>query len=96
MNLVAKEFVTAQGAVGGSGALVLSEFAGAIEELTEALPCNPFDVEGLAGTIDLSLQLTDDDRRFRIERMCETVRGHDVGAWIAKELQTLQRRTARA
>ncbi len=96
MNLVAKEFVTAQGAVGGSGTLVLSEFAGAIEELTEALPCNPFDVEGLAGTIDLSLQLTEDDRRYRIERMCETVRGHDVGAWIATELETLQRRTARA
>ena len=31
--------------------LVLTEFAGAAEELREALPCNPFDVEGLAATL---------------------------------------------
>nr|MBA2626765.1 trehalose-6-phosphate synthase [Gemmatimonadales bacterium] len=47
MNLVAKEFVTAQAACGGSGALVLSEFTGAAVELGDALPCNPFDVVGL-------------------------------------------------
>ena len=46
MNLVAKEFVIAQDAAGGAGVLLLSEFAGAAEELREALPCNPFDVEG--------------------------------------------------
>ena len=46
MNLVAKEFVTVQAAVSGTGALVLSEFTGAATELTEALPCNPFDVTG--------------------------------------------------
>ena len=50
MNLVAKEFVIAQDAVGGAGVLLLSEFAGAAEELREALPCNPFDVEGLVGS----------------------------------------------
>ena len=41
MNLVAKEFVTTQGAAGGDGVLVLSEFAGAIDELPEALPVQP-------------------------------------------------------
>ena len=51
MNLVAKEYVTVQGATGGAGALVLSEFTGAAEELRDALLCNPFDVEGLAATI---------------------------------------------
>jgi trehalose-6-phosphate synthase len=61
MNLVAKEFVAVQGATHGTGTLVLSEFAGAIEELREALPCNPYDIEGLAGTISLSLELTDED-----------------------------------
>ena len=49
MNLVAKEYVTVQAATEGTGVLVLSEFAGAIEELPEALSCNPFDLEGLAG-----------------------------------------------
>ena len=46
MNLVAKEYVTVQQATEGDGVLVLSEFAGAVEELPEALPCNPFDLEG--------------------------------------------------
>jgi trehalose-6-phosphate synthase len=36
---------------------VLSEFAGAAEELHDALSCNPFDVEGLASTIELALEL---------------------------------------
>jgi hypothetical protein len=41
MNLVAKEFVTAQAAGHGAGALVLSEFTGAATELRDALRCNP-------------------------------------------------------
>src|SRR6266540_3849271 len=48
MNLVAKEFVTAQAAGGEAGALVLSEFTGAAVELHDALQCNPFDVDGIA------------------------------------------------
>ena len=91
MNLVAKEFVTVQGATEGTGALVLSEFAGAIEELREALPCNPFDVEGLAGTIDLALELTEGDRRDRVMRMSERVARNDVVAWVERELAELTR-----
>ena len=49
MNLVAKEYVTVQAATEGAGVLVLSEFTGAIEELPEALPCNPFGGNGDAG-----------------------------------------------
>ena len=45
MNLVAKEYMACHG--DGSGALVLSEFAGAAEELSEAFLCNPFDVESI-------------------------------------------------
>ena len=51
MNLVAKEYVTVQGAAGSAGALVLSEFTGAAEELAEAITCNPWDVDGLAAAI---------------------------------------------
>ena len=87
MNLVAKEYVTVQDATRGSGALVLSEFTGAIEELRQALPCNPFDVEGLAGTISLALELDEDDRRRRLARMAATVRAHDVYAWLDDELE---------
>jgi len=91
MNLVAKEFVAAQDAADGTGVLVLSEFTGAAEELHEALSCNPFDVEGLAGTIELALELNEEDRRRRLARMAATVRGHDVFAWAQQEISALER-----
>jgi trehalose 6-phosphate synthase len=88
MNLVAKEFVTVQGTTRGTGVLVLSEFTGAAAELREALPINPYDVEGLAGTIELALELEEDDRRRRLERMAATVARHDVHWWAEQELRT--------
>jgi trehalose 6-phosphate synthase len=90
MNLVSKEFVVCQRAVGGAGVLVLSEFAGAAEELPEALPCNPFDVEGLSGTIELALELEEDDRRYRIDRLARRVERHDVYAWLEREVGGLE------
>lgn len=91
MNLVAKEFVTTQAATGGSGALVLSEFTGAIAELREALPCNPFDLDGLVGTIELALELEEDDRRHRLTRMAKTVARNDVFHWAELELRAAGR-----
>jgi trehalose 6-phosphate synthase len=88
MNLVAKEFVTAQAAGGDAGALVLSEFTGAAVELHDALQCNPFDVDGIAAAIELALQLDESDRRRRIERMAATVAHHDVHWWTEQELTT--------
>ena len=90
MNLVAKEFVVCQGAGRGTGVLVLTEFAGAAEELREALPCNPFDVEGLAGVLENALALDEDDRRTRIESMAERVAEHDVFAWLGDEMDALE------
>ncbi len=87
MNLVAKEFVTAQAAVEGTGVLVLSEFAGAAAELTEALPCNPFDVTGLAGAVTLALELEEDDRRERIAQMGAHIARNDVFAWFEQEIE---------
>jgi trehalose 6-phosphate synthase len=90
MNLVAKEFVTAQGATGGAGALVLSEFTGAAEEFRgDALLCNPFDVDGLAATIELALELEGDDRRGRVQRMAATVAENDVYAWVERQLDLI-------
>jgi trehalose-6-phosphate synthase len=97
MNLVAKEFVVAQDATDGTATLVLSEFTGAAEELREALSCNPFDVEGLAATIELALALDEEDRRQRLARMATTVHDHDVFAWAQQEISALeQARPARA
>ena len=90
MNLVAKEYVTVQGAAGSAGALVLSEFTGAAEELTGAITCNPWDVDGLAAAIAQALDLQEDDRRARIADMASSVHEHDVFWWVSQELGALE------
>ena len=69
---------------------MLSEFTGAAEELHDALPCNPYDVEGLAGTIERALELDQEDRRERLARMATTVHHHDVFAWANQETTALE------
>jgi trehalose 6-phosphate synthase len=92
MNLVAKEFVTVQAASGGSGVLLLSEFAGtALEFGDDAVRCNPFDVEGTSYLMESVLELDEADRRGRIGRMAEVVRNHDVFRWVEDELRDISR-----
>lgn len=86
MNLVSKEFVIAQDAAGSSGALVLSEFAGASLELTQAILCNPFDIEGLAIRIGEALDMDPRVRRRRLKQMADTIRKHDIHAWATEEM----------
>jgi trehalose 6-phosphate synthase len=64
MNLVAKEFVAAQPDE-DPGVLVLSRFAGAAHELTEALIVNPFDGDAIADAMHLALTMSLDERRAR-------------------------------
>ncbi|WP_052668216.1 alpha,alpha-trehalose-phosphate synthase (UDP-forming) [Nitriliruptor alkaliphilus] len=92
MNLVAKEFVTCQAAGDEAGALLLSEFAGAILEFGEqAVRCNPFDVEGLSYLLASALELPETERRRRIQAMAEAVRERDVYRWVADELAAIER-----
>ena len=86
MNLVAKEYVTVQQALRGCGAMILSEFAGVGSELREAIPCNPFDVEGLSLRIEHSLELSQSNRRAAIAGMARHVAGNDVHRWVARQL----------
>ena len=89
MNLVAKEYVTVQHARRGSGALVLSEFTGAAAELREAVPCNPFDVEGLSYRIEDALGLPLGARRAALATMARRIRGHDVHQWVDRQLSEI-------
>ncbi len=89
MNLVAKEYVTVQGARGGDGALVLSEFTGAAVELGQAVLCNPFDIEGLSYRIEHSLRLPADNRRAALAAMARHVRTHDVHRWVSDQLAVI-------
>jgi len=79
MNLVAKEFVSTR--YDESGVLVLSEFAGAANELGKAEMVNPFDVDGMASAIERALEVDPAVARRSMRAMRRTVREHDVFAW---------------
>lgn len=80
MNLVAKEYVAAQDAE-NPGVLVLSKFAGAADQMTEALIVNPFDREETAEAIHQALTMPLEERRRRYDSLMDGVRSSDVMAW---------------
>jgi trehalose 6-phosphate synthase len=80
MNLVSKEYVAAQNP-DDPGVLVLSRFAGAAEQMGEALLVNPFSREELSDAIKRALTMPLAERRRKWERLMEVVRDTDVGIW---------------
>jgi trehalose 6-phosphate synthase len=90
MNLVAKEFLAAQNE-DDPGVLVLSRFAGAAEQLREALLVNPYDTEGTAAAILLALQMPQEERRSRHQALMATIRRYDVHWWCDCFLAALGR-----
>lgn len=88
MNLVAKEYVACH--ADGSGALVLSEFAGAAEELTQAYICNPFDVESIADAL-ASAARREGDPVAAMREMFARVSEFDVHRWANDFLEELGR-----
>jgi trehalose 6-phosphate synthase len=79
MNLVAKEYVAARYDL--TGALVLSEFAGAATELADALLVNPYDIDGLKAAITHAVSMDASESRERMERMRAAVLGNDATDW---------------
>ncbi len=88
MNLVAKEYVASR--VDASGALVLSEFTGAAQELRDAILVNPHDLDGLKTAIRHAVGLGPTERTARMRRMRRVVRRHDVQSWARLFLAALQ------
>lgn len=87
MNLVAKEYVASR--IREDGALILSEFTGAAGTLTDATLVNPYDVDGLAEAIRLSLSTPEAEKRSRMQRLRQAVRERDVYWWCETFLQSL-------
>ncbi len=81
LNLIAKEYVAAQGHRGGEGVLVLSEFAGAAAELKGALLTNPHDVEDLVSVFDRACAMDPQEAKDRLRGLWDIVRRHDASAW---------------
>lgn len=88
MNLVAKEYVATR--LDDSGALVLSEFAGAAAELEDALLVNPMDLDGLANRLREAIGLSPTEQRARMAKLRRVVREHDVFEWSRRCLEALQ------
>jgi trehalose 6-phosphate synthase/phosphatase len=93
MNLVAKEFVASR--VDGDGVLVLSEFAGAASELSEALHVNPYDVERTGEALHRALTMPEEERRTRMAVLRERVLDFDVHGWARAFVARLERTGAR-
>lgn len=87
MNLVAKEFVASR--IDGDGVLVLSEFAGAAEQLPEAIHINPYDVRNVADAMNAALTMPRAERRMRMVRMRAQVHAQDVHWWANNFLSAL-------
>lgn len=68
MNLVAKEFIAAQD-LNNPGVLILSRFAGAAEDLSEALIVNPYDPGEITDAMHQALTMPIDERRDRMDRL---------------------------
>jgi trehalose-6-phosphate synthase len=87
MNLVAKEFAASRD--DERGALILSTFAGAAHELSDALLVNPYDISQLAETIHRALEMSEEEQSARMQRMRHNVREHNIYRWAAHLLSDL-------
>ena len=88
MNLVAKEYVASR--VDDDGVLVLSEFAGAAAELAEALVVNPYDIAGMAESLERALDMPESERRARMRKLREKVEATPVELWASSFLAALR------
>jgi trehalose 6-phosphate synthase len=79
MNLVAKEYVACR--IDDDGALVLSEFAGAADELRQAWLVNPYDMNGMKAALLEAYRAEPKELTKRMKAMRKQISQHDVKAW---------------
>jgi alpha,alpha-trehalose-phosphate synthase [UDP-forming] len=94
MNLVAKEFVAAQDPA-DPGVLVLSQFAGAANELSSALIVNPYDRDEVAAALDKALKMPLAERILRHAQMLEVIKCNDINHWQMRFMRDLKSITPR-
>jgi len=89
MNLMAKEFVAARD--DERGVLVLSMFAGAARELTDALSINPYDIDDVASVLARALTMPDDEQADRMRRLRSVISEFSAYRWAAQLLSDAAR-----
>jgi trehalose 6-phosphate synthase len=87
MNLVAKEYVASR--IDNRGVLVLSEFAGAADELPSAIRINPHDIDGMKDAIMRAIEMTPAEQGRRMRALRKRVLDYDVGRWSRSFLDAL-------
>jgi len=87
MNLVAKEYIAAQTAQ-DPGVLVLSRFAGAAEQMREALLINPHDIQETARALDRALTMPRQERWARHNRLWQRIETYDLFNWRDSFIQS--------
>ncbi len=92
MNLVAKEYVIAQDPA-NPGVLVLSQFAGAADELHGALIVNPHEPEAVAAAIRIALDMPLEARQSRHQSMMTALRANDIRDWSSRFIDCLEQIT---
>lgn len=89
MNLVAKEYLACK--IDTTGVLLLSEFAGAAEELFNAVSVNPYDIDDVAENLEVALEMSEEEKIHRLKGMRTHVIKHDAAHWAKTFLQELER-----
>lgn len=89
MNLVAKEYVASR--IDGDGVLILSEFAGASDDLRQSLLINPHDIQGVKEAIVTAVEMDPRERKRRMRALRRKVLENDVAKWSATFLDELGR-----
>lgn len=88
MNLVAKEYIAAQDPE-DPGVLILSRFAGAADQMKDALLVNPHSPDDLSHAIRTALDMPLEERKARYDKLIATVRDDNVQDWTARILSDL-------
>ncbi len=88
MNLVAKEYIATR--VNADGVLILSEMAGAVKELDDALLVNPYNFEQIADTLKYALEMSSTEQKKRMDTLRKRVSRYTVEKWADDFLKALK------
>lgn len=88
MNLVAKEFVSCQ-IKNPPGVLIISPFAGAAEQMEEALIANPYEIDDIVDTLIRALEMPNDEKILRINYLRQREQNQDVHFWMRNFLKEM-------
>jgi trehalose 6-phosphate synthase/phosphatase len=86
MNLIAKEFIACKN---DNGVLILSEMAGAADELNEAIIINPNNPEEISNAINAALEMEPAEQKERLHVMQNRLANYTTFHWAESFLNTL-------